>query len=282
MTDHAPKPPPQPASESPSEAAFEPPSEVPSEPPSEAAIEAVSALHRERESLLENIHSTVESVMVVLSAAWIALIVAELVTGDLPRSLTIAVWVIWGVFVADFLVEFTIAPAKITYLRTHWLTVLSLALPALRILRVFAALRILRAARLVRSVGLLRVLTSINRGLGSLRVTAARRGIGYVLAATALVVAVGAAGMASFESPASVAGTGATVEGFADYGDALWWTLFAMTTGANSQPATGEGRLLGWLLSLYGLGVFGYLTATLASHFIGRERTAVAADRIDG
>jgi hypothetical protein len=32
------------------------------------------------------------------------------------------------------------------------------------------------------------------------------------------------------------------------------------------MPSRGEGRLLGWLLSLYGLGVFGYLTATLASH----------------
>ncbi len=57
-----------------------------------------------------------------------------------------------------------------------------------------------------------------------------------------------------------------------DYGDAVWWTAYAMTTGATSQPVTGEGKLLGWLLSLYGLAVFGYLTATLASHFIGRER----------
>ncbi len=246
--------------------------------PLEEPPEAPSALHRERESLLENVHATVDSVMVVLSAAWIALLVAELVTGDLPRSLTVAVWVIWGVFVADFVVEFTIAPAKMAYLRSHWLTVLSLALPALRILRVFAALRILRAARVVRSVGFLRVLTSINRGLASLRDTAARRGVGYVLAATAMVVAVGAAGMASFESPASVAASGGSVQPFNDYADALWWTLFAMTTGATSQPATGEGRLLGWLLSLFGLGVFGYLTATLASHFIGRERTVPPSD----
>ncbi len=236
----------------------------------DSPAEVPSALERERETLLENVHAALDSVMVILSVAWIALLIAELVTGDLPASLTIAVWVIWGLFVLDFAIEFTIAPAKLRYLRTHWLTVLSLALPALRIVRVFAALRILRAARVVRSVGLLRVLTSINRGLGSLRVTAARRGVGYLLAATGLVVAVGAAGMASFESPAAVAGSGA--EPFEDYADALWWTLFAMTTGATSQPATGAGRLLGWLLSLYGLGVFGYLTATLASHFVGREQ----------
>lgn len=232
-----------------------------------------AAVRAQRETLLEHVSSSLERVMVLLSAAWIALLIAELATGGLPRSLEIAVWAIWGVFVLDFLLEFTIAPSKTTYLRTNWLTVVSLALPAIRIVRAFAALRVLRAARVVRSVGMLRILTSLNRGLASLRATAVRRGVGYLLAATTLVTVVGAAGMASFESPASLAGEG-TANGtpLRDYGDALWWTLFAMTTGATHQPVTPEGRLLGWLLSLYGLGVFGYLTATLASHFIDRGR----------
>jgi voltage-gated potassium channel len=216
--------------------------------------------------------------MVILSVAWIALLVAELVGDGLSPSLEAAVWAIWGIFVLDFVVEFVIAPAKGEYLRTNWLTVLSLALPAVRVVRVFAALRVLRAARVVRSVGLLRILTSLNRGFASLRATAVRRGLGYVLVATALVIVVGAAGMAYFESPASLAATG-TSDGrvpIRDYGEALWWTAYAMTTGATSEPTTGEGKLLGWLLSLYGLAVFGYLTATLATHFIGRERASAA------
>jgi voltage-gated potassium channel len=84
--------------------------------------------------------------------------------------------------------------------------------------------------------------------------------------------------MAYFESPASFEGEGVGSSGadpLDDYGEALWWTAYAMTTGATSEPGTGEGRLLGWLLSLYGLGIFGYLTATLASHFVGRERVDV-------
>ena len=227
----------------------------------------------ERERLLDHVSRALDRVMVLLSVAWIALLAYELVTGALPRSLEVAVWVIWGLFVLDFLLEFTIAPSKRHYLRTHWLTVLSLALPALRVIRVFAALRVLRAARVVRSVGLIRILTSVNRGLASLRATAERRGVGYVLAATVLIMAVGAAGMASFESPEALAAEGiADPQPLDDYGDALWWTAYAMSTGATHQPATGEGRLLGWLLSLYGLGIFGYLTATLASHFVGRER----------
>jgi voltage-gated potassium channel len=229
-------------------------------------------LRHERATLLEQVARTLEVPMVVLSVAWIALLAVELAAGGLPRSLDVAVWVIWGIFVGHFVLEFVIAPAKLAYLRTHWLTALSLALPALRVVRALAALRVLRAARVVRSVGLLRIITSLNRGLASIRATAARRGVGYVLAATALVMIVGAAGMASFESPASLAAERLQGEPLDDYGDALWWTAYAMTTGATHEPATGEGRLLGWLLSLYGLGVFGYLTATLAGHFVGQER----------
>lgn len=240
-------------------------------PPDTSAQHVEHAVRQERETLLGQVHDALDGFMVALSGAWIALLVAELVAGSLPRSLDVAVWVIWGIFVAHFVLEFSIAPHKRRYLRENWLSVLSLALPALRIVRVFSALRVLRAARVVRSVGLLRILTSVNRGLASLRATAARRGLGYVLGATALVMLVGSAGMASFESPAALAADGSAARPLDGFGDALWWTAFAMTTGATSQPGTGEGRHLGWLLSLYGLGVFGYLTAMLASHFVGRE-----------
>ncbi|MEO5965639.1 MAG: ion transporter [Candidatus Limnocylindrales bacterium] len=240
----------------------------------EGEVRAAQAIEGERETLLEHVHAAADRVMVMLSIAWIGLLVAELVGGGLPRSLDVAVWVIWAIFALDFAVEFVIAPRKVRYLRTHWLTVLSLALPAFRIVRVFGALRVLRAARVVRSVGLLRILTSLNRGIASLRATAVRRGLGYVVGATALVLVVGAAGMASFESPAAFGAdvTSGPEAPIRDYTDAVWWTAYAMTTGATSQPTTGEGKLLGWLLSLYGLAVFGYLTATLASHFIGHER----------
>ena len=247
--------------------------------------EVVDPLHEERRSLLEQVDDALDGVMVLLSAAWIALVVVEFVGDGLPRSLDVAVWVIWGLFVLDFLLEFTIAPAKRHYLRTHWLTVVSLVLPAFRILRLASALRVLRAARVVRGVGLVRLLTTINRGLASLRATAARRGVGYVIAATALVMVVGAAGMAFFESPASLsvqAGGASSGVALADYGEAFWWTAYAMTTGAPHEPVTGEGKLLGWLLSLYGLGIFGYLTATLASHFIERDRVVSGPDERAG
>ena len=36
-------------------------------------------------------------------------------------------------------------------------------------------------------------------------------------------------------------------------------------------PKTGEGKILSLILSIYGFCVFGYITASLASFFVGRD-----------
>jgi len=60
--------------------------------------------------------------------------------------------------------------------------------------------------------------------------------------------------------------------GLNSYGAALWWTAMLMTSlGSEYWPQTAEGRVLCFLLSLYGFAVFGYVTATLATFFIGRD-----------
>jgi voltage-gated potassium channel len=236
-------------------------------------------IHREREALVAQVAATLDRAMVALSIVWVALLIIELAGGGLPPVLDAAVWVIWAIFVVDFVLEFSIAPDKTRYLRTHWVTALSLLLPAVRIVRAFAALRVLRAARVVRSIGLLRILATVNRGLASLRQTAARRGLGYVIGATVIVMLLGAGGMSYFEGSASAAAAVSRSASIASYSDALWWTAYAMTTGATSQPLTPEGKFLGWLLTLYGLAIFGYLTAILASHFVGQERSGAGSGR---
>jgi voltage-gated potassium channel len=60
--------------------------------------------------------------------------------------------------------------------------------------------------------------------------------------------------------------------GFENYGMALWWTAMrVITAGSDFWPGTPEGRSLAFILSLFGYGVFGYVTATLATFFIGRD-----------
>ncbi|MCY7376755.1 MAG: hypothetical protein LH472_12415, partial [Pyrinomonadaceae bacterium] len=60
--------------------------------------------------------------------------------------------------------------------------------------------------------------------------------------------------------------------GIKTYGEALWWTAMLLTSiGSDYFPKTAEGRVLCFILALYGFAVFGYVTATLATFFVGRD-----------
>ena len=65
---------------------------------------------------------------------------------------------------------------------------------------------------------------------------------------------------------------------FSGFGEALWWTAMIVTTlGSDYWPKTTEGRLLTLLLSIYAVGVFGYLAASLASYFVGKDSRGQAS-----
>jgi voltage-gated potassium channel len=54
--------------------------------------------------------------------------------------------------------------------------------------------------------------------------------------------------------------------------------MLLTTIGSEYWPRTPEGRLLCLLLSLYAIGVFGYITAALASFFVDRDREERSPD----
>ncbi len=223
----------------------------------------------ERTDALEQLDDWLQTPMILLSFVWLVLLIVEFVWGNI-RLFEIFGTIIWVVFIAEFLVRLTLAPEKAAFFRGNWITVIALAVPAMRLLRVF---RIFRVARATRGLRLLRVVGAANRGMNALRTSLGRRGLGYVLGATVVVALLGAAGMLAFESAAEVEG------GFKGYGDALWWTAMLLTTiGSAFWPQTVEGRLLCFILSLYGMTVFGYITASLASFFIGQEAKVKGSD----
>lgn len=218
--------------------------------------------HKRRE-LLHRLNNWLEAPMVVLGFIWLMLLIVELTRGLNPFFELLGT-VIWGLFIVDFGIKLILAPQKVSYLKEHWLTAISLMLPALRIFRAARAIRLLRVARTARGLRLVRVLTSINRGMKALGNSMSRRGFGYVTALSALVLFSGAAGMYTFERQVP--------EGLASYGEALWWTaMLLITIGSEYWPQTPEGRMLSIVLALYGFAVFGYVTATLASFFIGQD-----------
>ena len=227
------------------------------------AAPAEAAAEMERYELLQRLEDGLETPMLILAFLWLALLVLELIWG-VSLLFEIIGTIIWVIFILDFAVKFALAPHKLAYLKLNWLIAFSLLIPALRLFRIVRALRLLRLARVGRGLRLVRVVSSLNRGMRALRASLGRRGFGYVIALSILVTFAGAAGMFAFESGAP--------GGIRSYGEALWWTAMLLTTmGSQYWPHTVEGRLLCLFLALYAFAVFGYVTATLATFFVGRD-----------
>ena len=211
---------------------------------------------RERNRLLHTVDRFLDGPMIFLGFVWLVLLVIELIWGLSPvmELLSITIWV---VFLFDICIKFILAPQKINFLKKNWLTVFSLIIPAFRVFR------LLRILRLFRGVRLIKIVASLNRSMKSLSATMHRRGFSYVIFLTLIVTFGGAAGMFAIEKGHA---------GFENYGMALWWTgMRIITAGSDYWPVTPEGRGLAFILSLFGYAIFGYVTATLATFFIGRD-----------
>jgi voltage-gated potassium channel len=216
----------------------------------------------ERWNALAELDEWLRTPMLVLSFLWLLLVVVELIWGTFDALETFGT-AIWIAFLIEFAVRFALAPEKTAFLSRNWLTIIALAVPAFRLFRAF---RVLRAARAARGLRLVRIVGTANRGMNALRASLSRRGLGYVTGLTVLVALLGAGGMLAFEPASQVEG------GFDSYPDALWWTgMLLATMGSEFWPKTPEGRVLCFLLALYGFAVFGYITASFASFFVGRD-----------
>ncbi len=225
-------------------------------------------LKRERNRLLSRLQAVLEGPMVVLGLIWLALLLIELTKGLNP-ALELVSGIIWVIFILNFLLELVLAPDKSTYFRHNILTTISLLVPALRVFRLARLFRAVRTVRAVRSLRLVKLLSSLNRGMKSLSAAMRRRAFGYVLALTLVVTITGAAGMYAFESG----------HGLPTFSEALWWTaMLLISIGSDYFPVTPEGRILCFLLALYGFAVFGYFTATLATFFIDRDAGSSSAE----
>lgn len=203
-----------------------------------------------------------EPILNILSLLWIGLIIYEFIYGLSNIQETIF-YLLWAIFVIDFIVEITLAPNKIKYLRNNILVALSLLVPALRVFRI------------IRLAGLARMVGSMGRGFRTVRSIVGSRGVVYVSAITLLVMIVGSVGIFYFENPSYTEGKNLLVPGephIRNYGDALWFTsMLIVTLGSEYWPKTTEGRILTFMISLYSFAVFGFITATIASYLIGER-----------
>ena len=203
--------------------------------------------------------------MLLLSFVWFLVIITELVNGTSPLLLSVGT-VLWVLFVVYFGLRLAIVPNRIVFLKRNWLFVLAILVPILRFFPFLQRLPLARAMTATFGLQVIWMFASADQGLRSLRRTMGRRGTGYALAFTAVVLLAGAAGMLHFERDSP------NPQGIHSYPKALWWVAMQLTNiGSAYQPVTFGGHVLCLGISIFAVAIFGYLTAVFAAFFIGRD-----------
>jgi len=200
--------------------------------------------------------------MAVLGVVFLAIVVLEIsnipLTAGETRIIKTTGGVIYGLFILDFLVRLAISPQRGAFLRENWLLAISLALPFL------APLRILRLAPAASAITASRAVAGVDRALHELGVMLRGMTFVYLVMITILVVLLGAGVVLQLDRAHPNTP-------FANYGDTLWWSATVITTMNNSDdPVSAWARVVAVAMRIYAVGVFTYLTASVASYYVGR------------
>jgi len=196
----------------------------------------------------------------LLSIANLGLIYLARDNEDLQQVIVVMNAIFSGVFLIDFTYRLLTAPSRRGYFFRHfgWADLLaSLPFAQLKFLRIF---RLVRVFRLLRQVGGRTVLRTLVRDrAGSALYTLLLTGI--------LVLQFGSLEILHIEQHA--AGANITTAS-----DALWYTIETISTvGYGDQyPVTNAGRVVGSLIIVVGVGIFGTFTGYLANLFLAPRK----------
>jgi voltage-gated potassium channel len=205
----------------------------------------------EREIWADELLDRLTPAMSALSVVFVLVIIGEsLATSGTTLSLGLAIagWLIWSIFVAEFVARLVIAPKTVGFLKRNWWQVAFLLLPFLRIVRLFWTIRILRTGRILSS--------AVRSSRSARRVLSSR--VGW-LAVVSAITALGSSQLLyEFEI-------------FDRYGDALHAAALATITGEPLAQQDGFAKILDVALAAYSVVVFAALAATLGAYFLERK-----------
>ena len=207
-----------------------------------------------RERLAQVLSDRLHPAMAALGLLFVVLVLAQgpAVEGTpLQRVLLVATWILWAVFVAEYVLRLVIAPSTSRFLRQTWWQLLFLVVPVLTLLR---ALLILRVARPTR------VALAALRGGRSARATLTGRAA-WLAVLTAIVT------FASADVLFEVAGV-------RPYGAALHAAALATITGEPTGSSHGLAQLLDVVLAVYAVVFFATLAGSLGAFFLEQRRQA--------
>ncbi|TDB79196.1 hypothetical protein [Micromonospora sp. KC721] len=204
------------------------------------------------EARLQGLARRLDKPMGLLGILFLLLVLGQVITHDEPLAtvLTVAGWVLWVVFVAEFALRAWLARhCAREFWKRNWWQLIFLAVPFLRFARAAAALRAARGGGVVaaavrgsRSAG--RLLTDRLAWLVMVTVT-------LILAAGQLLV---------------------LSRSYRTYGQALHDVTLTTITGEPLTATDTTAQVLELVLAAYSVVVFGTLAGALGAFFLSRER----------
>jgi voltage-gated potassium channel len=193
-----------------------------------------------------------------LSLVLLAITAFASLSAETVYLLFLADTVICCFFLTDFLISLRRAPNKGRYFLTWgWLDLVS-SIPSVSVLRIG---RVARAARIIRVFRGVRAIRDLLRFANEKRAEATLLSAVFM---ALLVMIVASILVIQLEAPTGNIKTGQ---------DALWWAMSTTSTVGYGDlyPVTSEGRLLGGVLIVVGVGLFGAFTAFVAGWFTAPE-----------
>jgi voltage-gated potassium channel len=172
------------------------------------------------------------------------------------------------VFITDFIIRFSKAPSKRSFLKWGWIDLVS-SIPTFDVLRAGRFIRLIRLLRILRAVRSTKLLVTHifrNRTRGT---------FAAVTSLSILLVIFSSIAILNVETDPS--SNIKTAE------DALWWAFVTITTVGygDRYPVTTEGRIIAAILMVAGVGLFGTFTGFVASWFM-QDNKRNAGNQIGG
>lgn len=202
--------------------------------------------------LAEQLYALLHPVMAALGLLVLVLVLAQgpgREGSGLQQGLLVGTWMLWAVFVAEYVLRMVIAPSTSRFVRRTWWQLLLLVVPVLTLGRALLILRVSRPTR---------VALAAFRGGRSARATLTGRA-GWLLVIPTIVVF--AAADVLYE-----------VADVRPYGSALHAAALAAITGAPTGSSSGVAQVLDVALALYAVVFFATLAGILGAFFLENRR----------
>ena len=210
--------------------------------------------YTERERWADELLDRLTPAMSALGILFLLVVLAEQLAREssaLSTVLAVAGWLLWAVFVVEFVARMVVAPDTGRFLKRNWWQVLFLVLPFLRFLRLIRSLRFLRTGRVLSSA--VRSSRSARRVLGGR--------VGWLGAVSAITVLGSSQLLFEFGD-------------YARYGEALHAAALATITGEPLARPDAFAQVLEVVLAAFSVVVFATLAGSLGAYFLETRRPA--------